>query len=91
MQLEVGQPLAGGNQRNVTCTMLDREGKPVENATVDLVAFAHLRASNHVQRFLAGRRRKVRHHAAEDPGRWEFRLVITRGGETFTQIVKREI
>ncbi len=46
VQFDVGQPLTGTNRRNVTCTVLDRAGKPVENAAVDLVAFAHLRASN---------------------------------------------
>ena len=46
VQLDVGRPLTGTNRRNVTCTVCDRAGKPVENATVDLVAFAHLRASN---------------------------------------------
>ena len=64
VQLEVGQPLTGTNQRNVTCTVLDRAGKPVENATVDLVAFAHLRASNRTSSVLLPQsRRRVRRHA----------------------------
>src|SRR5208282_640730 len=49
VKLDVSQPLTGTNQRNVTCTVLDRDGKPVEKATVDLVAFAHLRANNRVK------------------------------------------
>ena len=93
VQLDVGQPLTGTNRRNVTCTVLDRAGKPVENATVDLVAFAHLRASNRTSSVLlphdGGEYGATM--AFEDPGMWEFRLVITRGAETFTQIVKREI
>lgn len=96
VQLDVGEPLAGTHRRNVTCKVLDREGKPVENATVDLLAFAHLHASPAIDRppnLLLPR--KSGEYAAtlnfEDPGMWEFRLVIKRGRETFTQIMKREI
>ncbi len=93
VQLEVGQPLSGSNLRNVSCTILDGAGKPVEKATVDVVAFAHLRGSNRTSRVLlpkegGGYGATL---AFEDPGVWEFRLVITRGAETFTQIVKQEI
>lgn len=93
VQLDVAQPLTGTNRRNVTCMVLDREGKPVENATVDLVAFAHLHASNRTSNVLLPRKGGVYGAALalEDPGMWEFRLVITRGTETFTQVVKREI
>ena len=93
VQLDVGQPLTGTNRRNVTCTVLDRAGKPVENATVDLVAFAHLRASNRTSSVLLPQEggEYGATLAFEDPGMWEFRLVITRGPETFTHIVKREI
>jgi nitrogen fixation protein FixH len=93
VQIEIGEPLSGTNRRNVSCTVLDRAGKPVEHAAVDLVAFAHLRASNRASSVLlphgGGEYRGVL--AFEDPGVWEFRLVITRGAETFTHIVKREI
>ena len=65
----------------------------MENATVDLVAFAHLQASNRTSSVLLPREGGEYGAvlAFEDPGMWEFRLVITRGAETFTQIVKREI
>jgi nitrogen fixation protein FixH len=93
VQLDVGPPLTGTNRRNVSCKVFDRAGKPVENATIDLVAFAHLRASNRTSSVL------LPHYggeygstlAFEEPGMWEFRLVVTRGPETFTHIVKREI
>ena len=77
VRLEVGQPLTGTNQRNVTCTVHDRAGKPVENATVDVVAFAHLRASNRTSSvFLPKEGGEIWSRLAfEDPGVWEFRLV----------------
>jgi nitrogen fixation protein FixH len=92
LRLDVGQPMTGTNRRRVTCTVLDREGKPVENATVDLVAFAHLRGSNLLRSVLLPRDSKYEALIPmEDPGMWEFRFVVTRGRDTFTQIVKREI
>jgi len=92
VQLDVGQPLSGTNRRNVTCTVLDRAGKPVEKATVDLVAFAHLRGSNLIRGVLLPHDGQyLATMSLEDPGMWEFRLVVTRGAETFTQIVKHEI
>ncbi|MGO9112390.1 MAG: FixH family protein [Thermoguttaceae bacterium] len=91
--LNVSQPLTGTNRRNVSCTVFDRAGKPVENATVDLVAFAHLRGSNRTSSVLLphGGGAYAATLAFEDPGVWEFRLVITRRLETFTRIVRREI
>jgi len=93
VKLDVGQPSSGSNRRSVTCMVLDRAGKSVEHATIDLVTFAHLRASNRKSSVLLPRDGGGygASLAFEDPGVWEFRLVIARGGETFTQIVKREI
>jgi len=93
VQFDVGQPLAGTNRRDVSCKVLDRAGKPVENATIDLVAFAHLRGSNRTASVLLphGPGEYVATLGFEDPGMWEFRFEITRGPNTFTQIVKRKI
>jgi nitrogen fixation protein FixH len=93
VQIDVSRPLTGTNQRNVTCTVADPAGKPVNNATVDLVAFAHLRANNRTSSVLMPQDGGIYRGtmAFEDPGLWEFRLVITRGAEIFTYIVKREI
>jgi nitrogen fixation protein FixH len=93
VQLDVGQPLDGSHRRKVTCTIRDAAGKPIENATVDLVAFAHLRANNRQSSVLLPQ--EGGSYAAtlpfEDVGMWEFRVVVTRGADTFTHIVKREI
>jgi nitrogen fixation protein FixH len=92
VKLDVGQPLSGTNQRTVSCRVFDGAGKPVEDAKIDLVAFAHLRASKRTSSVLLRQGGVYTAPLAfEDPGMWEFRLVITRGRETFTQIVQREI
>jgi len=84
VQLDVGQPLTGTNRRNVSCRVLDREGKPVENATIDLVSFAHLRASNRTSSILLPHSRGEYAGTldCEDPGMWEFRLVVSRSTPT---------
>jgi len=88
VQLNVGQPLAGTVYRDVSCKVLDRAAAPVEDATVDLVAFAHLRASNRTSSVLLphgpGDYRATM--AFEDPGMWEFRLVITRHKPTGSMV-----
>jgi nitrogen fixation protein FixH len=91
--IDVGQPLPGTNHRNVTGAIRDAAGKPVENATVDLVAFAHLRAGNRTSGVLLSQGGGIyaATMAMEDPGVWEFRVVVTRGPDTFTHVVKREI
>ena len=93
VQLDVSRPLKDTNQRVVTCTIFDQSGKAVEKATVDLVAFAHLHANNRVPAVLLPQDGGSYQGsmAFEDAGMWEFRVVITRGTETFTHIVTREI
>jgi nitrogen fixation protein FixH len=93
VKLDVGQPLSGTNQRNVSCMVFDRAGRPVKNASIDLVAFAHVRASNRTSLVLLSHDGSPYEGtlAFDDPGIWEFRLVVTRGAETFTHICTREI
>jgi nitrogen fixation protein FixH len=93
VKLVVGPAQSGSNRRDVTCTVLDHAGKPVEKATIDLMAFAHLRASNRVPGLLLPHDggRYEGSLGFDDPGMWEFRLVIKRGAETFTQIIRQEI
>ncbi len=93
VQLKIGRPMSDTSERTVTCTVRDRSGKPVRDATVDMVAFAHLRASKRISSVLLSREggEYAASLACDDPGLWEFRLVITHGKETFTQKVQREI
>jgi hypothetical protein len=86
-------PLSGTNLRNVTCTIKDRADKPVEDATVDLVAFPHLRANRRISRvmLMQDKGEYLATLPCEDPGTWEFRFVVTRGKETFTGVLKQDI
>lgn len=93
VKLDVGPLVSGSNQRGVRCKLADRAGRPLEGAKIDLVAFAHLRASNVKSCVLLPE--SAGEYAGKldfaDPGIWEFRLAITRGPDTFTSVVKQEI
>jgi len=95
IQLDVSRPLSGSDLRNVTCRLCDRDAKPLEKAKIDLVAFAHLRAdANHRHACVLLPQEPgsyVGTFAFADPGMWEFRLVVARGKDTFTSVVKQEI
>jgi nitrogen fixation protein FixH len=93
IKLELGPSLSGSNVRGVTCMLRDRDGASLADAKIDLVAFAHLRASRTVSRVLLpeGEGRYVATVPFGDPGIWEFRLVVTRGKDTFTQVIKESI
>ena len=93
VKLDVGPPVSGSNERSVRCRLADRAGQPLDSAKIDLVAFAHLRASKVQSCVLLPQ--SAGEYAGEldfeDPGIWEFRLAVTRGADTFTSVVKQEI
>jgi nitrogen fixation protein FixH len=93
VKLHVGQPQLGTTWRRITCRVVDAAGVPVTNAVVDLVAFAHLRASNRKSCVLRPRDAGQYEEslAFDELGIWEFRFVIKRGPLTFTHVVKQEI
>ena len=80
-------------ERVVACRLTDKTGRPLEGAAIDMVAFAHARASRRTSLVLlaaepggyrAGMRFPVR-------GLWEFRLVIVRGPDTFTHVAQLKV
>jgi nitrogen fixation protein FixH len=92
-KVEVSRPLSGSNARSVVCRLSDRDGQPLNDAKIDMVAFAHLRASRAQScvLFPQDSGRYVVSLAFDDPGIWEFRLVVTRGKDTFTQVIKQTV
>jgi nitrogen fixation protein FixH len=93
IKLDVGRPQSASNMRDVSCLLCDRDGKPLVDAKIDLVAFAHLRASRTVSRILLpeDEGQYIATVPFNDPGIWEFRLVVTRGKDTFTQVIKQSV
>jgi hypothetical protein len=90
--MTIGTPDVYGN-RNVTLTVNDRTGAPVNGATAEVISFHHARANEiykgPLPHFAAGR------YGGDVPlrrtGNWEFRLKIQRGNELFVHREVRDV
>lgn len=74
--------------RDVTCILKDGSGREIDDAQIELTAFAHARGDQRVLSELTavGQGRYGTTLRMTQPGRWEFRIVARRGGDTFTQV-----
>jgi nitrogen fixation protein FixH len=74
--------------RDIDCTITDKAGRPIEGASVEMIAFAHARGSQRTELTLdpiaAG------HYSSRlrvpRGGKWEFRIVVRRAEQTYTEI-----
>jgi nitrogen fixation protein FixH len=79
--------------RKVFCRLVDRDGIPLDGAVIELVAFAHARGNDRLSASLtaAGDGRYEATMRINRPGKWEFRLAVQRGAETFTHTELRDV
>lgn len=67
----------------------DRDGRPIEGATIRVVAFHNARAADKLEFGLDSA------YAASTPplrpGLWEFRFDVTRGGERFVHTLRKRV
>jgi len=89
LALTVAPADRGTGRARVVARLADRGGRAVPGLTVGLEAFHNARAADVLTATLA---ETEAHDYAADvavvrPGIWEFRLVATRGAETFTAVV----
>jgi len=77
----------------VSVILVDREGTPIPGAAVSVVAFHNARASNRLEGTLTWNPdgSYETELPLRRPGIWEFRLLVTRGEETFTQTIRHEL
>jgi nitrogen fixation protein FixH len=91
--IDVGDDVSVFDERTLTCRLADAEGRPVEGAAVDLVAFPHARGSERASAVLAETESGV--YAAtlrfRRKGVWEFRLAVRRGPNVFTHRETRDV
>jgi len=92
LALTVAAADAGTGRARVVATLSDREGRPVQGLDVGLTAFHNARAAHVVTATLG---ETAEHDYAADvavvrPGLWEFRVVASRGAETFTAVVDQD-
>lgn len=84
---------AGEGAQSVIVTLTDRDGKPIEDATVRAEAFAHARSSDRTTMDFA--------HLASGSyaggikpqtfGLWQFRVVVERKSDTFTAEIDHNV
>jgi nitrogen fixation protein FixH len=89
LRVEVGETASVLGERTVVARLTGNDGTPLDGAQIDLVAFAHARASDRVSVTLLPQgdgayENGLRFRRA---GLWEFRAVVQRGPDTFTQTV----
>jgi nitrogen fixation protein FixH len=92
-RIDVSQAVTAAGERAVTCRLTNRDGTPLDGATIGLVAFAHARGNQRTSAELLPSgsgtytlAMRFAHH-----GVWEFRVLVHRGPETFTQTMIRTV
>jgi len=90
LDLAVGAADRGTGRARIVAGLTDRDGRPLAGLTVGLEAFHNARATDVVTLMLAETPDHVYvgDAAVVRPGLWEFRVVATRGTETFTAVVE---
>ena len=91
--IDIGHDVSVLGERSITCTLRDRSGQPLEEALIDLVAFAHARGNDRYAAVLqpSGGGHYSARLRLRRPGTWECRLVVRRGQDTFTHRQLMEI
>lgn len=93
VRIELGPEVTVPGERALICSLADRAGRPLDGATVELVAFSHSRGNERraVSLLPAGQGRYQAPVRFARQGLWEFRLVIRRGSDTFTYTERRDV
>jgi len=93
VRIELGPDVSVRGERTLICRLANREGQPLDGATVDVVAFSHARGSERTTVTLpwAGSGRYEAPVRFARAGVWEFRLAIHRENDTFTYTEQRDV
>jgi len=93
ISLEFGDPAGPLAKREVRCALTDRDGRPLDGAVVDLIAFPHARGSQRELLTLqpAGDGVYVTDMRFQKRGLWEFRFAVRRAAEVFTYVERTDV
>jgi nitrogen fixation protein FixH len=93
LRIDLGDQVSPLGERMFACVLKDRDGRPLDGATIDLVAFPHARGNERTAVTLvpAGDGRYDTTLRMTRKGVWEFRFVVHRGPETFTHTEQRGV
>lgn len=81
-----------GDQK-LTCTLTNKTGAPLNGAEIKIEAFSHARGMQRSTYALTptGEGRYAAKARFPRGGLWEFRVKVTRGPDTFTNTIKRNL
>lgn len=93
VRLQVGDQVSVRGERELRCRLSDKAGRALDGATLDLVAFPHARGNQRCSATLlpVGDGEYEAALRFSRPGKWEFRVSVQRGPETFTQTLLRDV
>jgi len=93
VRLQVGDQVGIRGERALRCRLSDNVGRALDGATIDLVAFPHARGNQRSSATLipADDGEYATSLRFSHPGVWEFRVIVQRGPETFTQTLLRDV
>lgn len=92
-ELKLGGQATVFGDRQLICHLADNQGHPLDGAVIDVVAFPHARGSDRQSVTLvpAGEGNYEATLRLARKGKWEFRLAVQRGPETFTHTELRDV
>ena len=93
VRLQVGDQVGVRGERVLRCRLCDRSGRALDGATIDLVAFPHASGNQRSSATFipAGDGEYETTLPFSRQGVWEFRIIVQRGPETFTQTLLRDV
>ena len=93
LSLEFGDPTGPLDERELRCTLVDRDGVPMEGAFIDMIAFPHARGTERELAMLEpeGDGVYVTPMRFQRKGLWEFRFVVRRDPEIFTHVERMDV
>ena len=93
VDLTVEDQVSVRGERGLRCRLSDKAGRALDGATIDLVAFPHARGNQRSSATLipADDGEYATSLRFSHPGVWEFRVIVQRGPETFTQTLLRDV
>jgi nitrogen fixation protein FixH len=93
VELGLGDRVTPVGDRELSCTLVNSDGRPLDGAAVEVVMFPHARGTERTVLALAPRGAGGYAATTRFPrkGLWEFRFTIKRGPETFTKTMTRDV
>ncbi len=93
ISIDFGDPAGPLAKRELRCLLTDRDGSPLEDALIDLIAFPHSRGTQRELVMLepVGEGLYAASMRFQKKGLWEFRFVVRQDSSTFTYVEQKDV